>query len=142
MATLVWCFYVHTLTFIVVVVSERVGPQFVAMTVFSRGAAALPALSLVLLAISALSPSANAQRFDLSQLSLRAAAEAQAGTSGYFNCPEQVRLKNNVNACGIPLPLSVAELGVGGNFSFECIPGRARMGDGGKSIPLHAACAE
>ena len=66
------------------------------MTVSSRGAAALPALSLVLLAMSASSPSATAQRFDLSQLSLRAAAEAQAGSSGYFNCPEQVREQNNV----------------------------------------------
>ena len=73
------------------------------MTVSSRGAAALPALSLVLLAMSASSPSATAQRFDLSQLSLRAAAEAQAGSSGYFNCPEQVREQNNVNVCGIPL---------------------------------------
>ena len=88
---------------VLVVVSERVGQQFAMMTVSSRGAAALPALSLVLLAMSASSPSATAQRFDLSQLSLRAAAEAQAGSSGYFNCPEQVREQNNVNVCGIPL---------------------------------------
>ena len=96
---------------VLVVVSERVGQQFAMMTVSSRGAAALPALSLVLLAMSASSPSATAQRFDLSQLSLRAAAEAQAGSSGYFNCPEQVREQNNVNVCGIPLwktPLSNA----------------------------------
>ena len=87
---------------VLVVVSERVGQQFAMMTVSSRGAAALPALSLVLLAMSASSPSATAQRFDLSQLSLRAAAEAQAGSSGYFNCPEQVREQINVNVCGIP----------------------------------------
>jgi hypothetical protein len=33
--------------------------------------------------------SSSGQRFDLSQLSLRAAAEAQAGSSDYFNCANQ-----------------------------------------------------
>ena len=65
--------------------------RFAAMMVSSSGAAAVsPALILFLLVISSSVPSVSAQRFDLSQLSLRAAAEAQAGSSGYFNCPEQV----------------------------------------------------
>ena len=65
--------------------------RFAAMMVSSSGAAAVsPALILFLLVISSSVPSVFAQRFDLSQLSLRAAAEAQAGSSGYFNCPEQV----------------------------------------------------
>lgn len=68
------------------------------MTVSSLGAALLPASSLFLLVISTSLPSASSQRFDLSQLSLRAAAEAQAGSSGYFNCPEQVREQDSVNS--------------------------------------------
>ena len=51
-------------------------------------------LSTILLLLLAWSPLATSQRFDLGQLSLRAAAEAQAGSSGYFNCPEQVQRMN------------------------------------------------
>ncbi len=50
---------------------------------------------LLLLAVlaAAMPVPATPQRFDLSSLSLRAAAEAQAaaGTNGFFNCPEKER---------------------------------------------------
>ena len=104
------------------------------MAVSALGAASsLPALSLFLLVISASSPSASAQRFDLSQLSLRAAAEAQAGTSGYFNCPEQVRneeavLRRRLNRC----PRQNSGLSCNCYFLIN-----SRMGDGTEEI-LHS----
>ena len=84
------------------------------MAVSLGAAAVLPSLSLSLLVISASLPSASSQRFDLSQLSLRAAAEAQAGTSGYFNCPEQVQEQTGQSGFQIPRRLYAAPTDIPG----------------------------